>query len=409
MTLSVLLTDTNRWPTPARLAIGLAKAGCLVSAVCPRPHPLLKTSAVRETFAYSGVRPLDSLIAAIDASRPDIIIPSDDSGVQHLHELYARGCGNGSSGNSTATLIERSLGAPASYPIVSSRYDLLRIAREEGLRVPDTSRIDSLEDLNAWQVRAKLPWVLKADGTFGGRGVRIAQTSEQAQESFVEISSLFSMKGVFKRLIVNRDPFWVRPWWNGSRPAVIVQSYVDGRPANCAVACWEGKVLAGIGVEVVSTEGLTGPATIVRVADNPEMMIAAERIANRLGLSGFFGLDFVIENESGAAYLIEMNPRATPLCHLQLGEGRDMVGALYAQLSGLPLRDTTPVTQNDLIAYFPQAWLCKSELLESSFQDIPEGEPDLVRALLQPWPESLLSRLRGNRTARATLSKLFVR
>lgn len=409
MTLTVLLTDTNRWPAPARLAIGLAKAGCHVSALCPPRHPLLLTSVVRQTFTYGAFRPLDSLSAAIDAVRPDIVIPSDDSGVRHLHELYAQVCGKGSSGSVTANLIERSLGSPTSYPIVSSRYDFLSVAREEGLRVPDTSKVNAADDLNAWQKRAKLPWVLKADGTFGGRGVRIAQTPEQAREFFLEITNLFSMKGVFTRLIVNDDPYWVRPWWKRSKPAVSIQSYVVGRPANCAVACWKGKVLAGIGVEVISTEGLTGPATIVRVVNNPEMMIAAERIARRLELSGFFGLDFIIENESGAPYLIEMNPRSTPLCHLQLGRGRNMIGALCAQLSGQPLWDTPPVTQNELIAYFPQAWLCKSELLQSSFQDIPEGEPDLVKALLRPWPEhSFISRLRGT-TARAALSKPLVR
>ena len=395
MALRVLLTDTNRWPAPARLAIGLAKAGCHVSAVCPRhDHPLLKTSVVRQSFTYSGLRPLDSLVAAIDAVRPDIIIPSDDGGVRHLHELYAQVCRQGAAGSVIANLIERSLGAPASYPIVSSRYDLLGVAREEGIRVPDTSQVRTVEELNALLTREKFPWVLKVDGTFGGRGVRVAQTPEIARESFLQITRLFSMKGVFKRLILNNDPFWVRPWWNRFRPAVIVQSYIDGRPANCAVACWEGKVLAGLGVEVVSAEGLTGPAIIVRVVDNPEMMIAAERIARRLGLSGFFGLDFMIENESGAAYLIEMNPRCTPLCHLQLGKGRDMIGALCAQLSGQPFRETPPVTQNDLIAYFPQARSCKSELLQSCFLDIPVEEPELVQALLRPQPNrGLLSRL----------------
>jgi len=184
------------------------------------------------------------------------------------------------------------------------------------------------------------------------------------------------------------------PWWRGSKPAVSVQSYIQGHPANCAVVCWQGTVLAGIAVEVVSSEGLTGPASVVRVVDNQDMMTAAERIARRLGLSGFFGLDFVIQDGTNEVFLIEMNPRCTPLCHLQLGKGRDLVGALYAQLSGLPLRDNPPVTENDLIAYFPQAWASKSELLESSFQDIPQDEPDLVKELLSPWPDrTLLFRL----------------
>jgi carbamoylphosphate synthase large subunit len=123
------------------------------------------------------------------------------------------------------------------------------------------------------------------------------------------------------------------------------------------------------------------------------MMLAAKRIASRLELSGFFGLDFMIEDRSGHTYLIEMNPRSTLLCHLPLGPGRDMIAPLFAKLSGHPLRDTSSVTQNDMIAYFPLAWQCKSKFLQSSFQDVPQGEPELVQDLLHPWPDrSLLYR-----------------
>ena len=153
-------------------------------------------------------------------------------------------------------------------------------------------------------------------------------------------------------------------------------------------------MLAGIAVEVVSSDGITGPASIVRVIDNPEMMLAAERLARRLCLSGFFGLDFMIEDGGNATYLIEMNPRCTPLSHLQLGRGRDLIGALGGKLLGQPLRETQPVTENELIAYYPQAWHCHSEFLDASFQDIPEGEPKLVEDLRRPWPDrSLLYRI----------------
>ena len=343
----VLLTDTNRWAHAARIAIGLTEAGCRVSAVCPTSgsHPLLRTRVVQETFPYSGLRPLESLVAAIEATQPEIIIPCDDRGVEHLHELYERARNLGTSGAALANLIQHSLGSPESYSIVSARSDLLRIACEEGIRVPDTKPIKTVEDLKSWQVGRPFPWVLKGDGTFGGKGVRVAHTPREAEKCFLEIAGMYGAKRAIKRAIVNRDPFWLRPWWRHARPAVIAQAHILGRPANCAVVCWRGRVLAGIGVEVVSALGSTGPATVVRVVDNPEMMLAAERITRRLKLSGFFGLDFMIEDGSGLTYLIEMNPRSTPLCHLRLGNGRDMIGALWAQLAGQSLRETPPVTQ----------------------------------------------------------------
>jgi len=391
----VLLTTTNRWPSPSRMAIALREAGCRVWAICPRHgHPLLCTSAVEEVFSYSSIDPLESLTAAIKAVRPGIVIPSDDRGVEHLHELHARVLNLGKSGTELAKLIEFSLGSPEGYAVVSSRSHLLRVAAEEGIRIPDTQPLKNLNDLGAWALGHELPWVLKGDGTFGGKGVRIAQTRKQAEQQLQQIRELFGLARVFKRAIVNRDAFWLRPWWKGHKPALSIQSYIDGRPANCAFMCWKGEVRALISVEVVSSEGQTGPADIVRVIDNTDMSFAAERLAQRLQLSGFFGLDFMIERGTGATYLIELNPRCTPLTHLQLGDHRNLPEALAAQLAKRSERELPSITRNDLIAYYPQLIQCKSDFLPLSFHDIPKGEPALVEELRSPWPDrSLLYRV----------------
>jgi hypothetical protein len=391
----VLLTDTDRRPYAARLALVLAQAGCEVSAIYSlHGHPLRKTHVIRQAFLYSALRPLESLTHAIEATNPDVVIPCDDRAVRHLHDLHARSHELGDAADGLTNLIERSLGSPESFTTASCRYDLLRVAAEEGLRVPHTELIKVREDLNAWQAEQPFPWVLKADETWGGRGVRIAHSRKEADQFFLDVSRPFRLRRALKRMFVNRDPFWLRPWWEERKPSVVVQAYVQGQPANCAVVCWKGKVLAGIGVEVVSADGLTGPASVVRVVDNPEMTLCTERLARRLNLSGFFGLDFMIEDGTHAAYLIEMNPRCTPLCHLRLGKERDMIGALWAQLSGQPSPETRPVTENNMIAYFPQALNAKSEYLQSSFHDVPQAEPDLMQEFLKPWPErSFLFRL----------------
>jgi hypothetical protein len=123
------------------------------------------------------------------------------------------------------------------------------------------------------------------------------------------------------------------------------------------------------------------------------MMNAAERIAAKLHLSGFFGLDFIIENGSGSTYLLEMNPRCTPLSHIQLGLGTDMVGALHAVLAGQPLPAAPmPSVRNgcEVIAYFPQPGNSTSEFRELSLKNCPHGEPELARTLLRPFPEKTI-------------------
>lgn len=384
----VLLTDTNRWPSPARIAIGLAKLGCRIFAICPpKGHPISVTSVVEEVFHYSSVRPLESVARAISACNPDIVIPCDDRSVEHLHELHERARMWGPAGSSLCKLIEYSVGQAASFSVVSRRQDLLRVAHEEGIRIPEFQPLISAGDLNSWQLGHPFPWVLKGDGTFGGKGVRIVARLERAQQAFEELTRLFGAVRAIKRAIVNRDPFWLRPWWHGQRPAVLVQSHIQGRPANCSFVCWEGQVHGIVCVEVLSSDGITGPARLVRVVRNPDMMLAAERLSRRLNLSGFFGLDFMIEEGTGATYMIEMNPRCTPLTHLQLGEGRDLITALAARLLGRELPVPPPVTENELIAYFPQSAEIENDLLQSYFQDIPQGEPALVNTLLTPWQD----------------------
>jgi glutathione synthase/RimK-type ligase-like ATP-grasp enzyme len=381
---AVLLTGTNRWASPARIAIELAKIGCRVHAACPPGHPLLYTRSVTQSFPYSSLHPLKSLRSAIYGSRPEFVIPCDDRAVHHLHELFAESAAQNDS--TICQLIKRSLGEPKKFPTVSSRFHFLEIASEEGIRAPSTKAIRNEEDLKAWLTEQPFPWVLKADESFGGMGVRIAPNWEKAEKHLWRMSRPYRTSRVLKRLVVDLDPHMLRPWWNRRRPPIIAQAFIIGRPANCAVACSKGKVLAGIAAEVISTVSLTGPASVVRIVQSPEMMAAAEKVAARLELSGFFGLDFMIENQTNQLYLIELNPRCTPLCHLHLGKGRDLIAALYAELTGEPVRDIASVTENDLIAYFPAAWKHNRELLPSCYQDVPADEPDLVQALLRPWP-----------------------
>jgi hypothetical protein len=371
----------------ARVAIELAKTACDVSVLCPFPgHPARKTRAVSHVYRYSSSRPISSLLAAIESSRPDIIVPCDDLGVLDLHQLYAVARKQGS--EKVTALVESSLGPHGSFSIVSSRYELLRMAAENGVLTPCTCAIRDIADLRSNSAILRFPWILKADGTWGGSGVRIARDRQEAERVFVELGQRRGAFATLKQLVTTRSRSSIFfSWKRRLKPSLIAQSYIQGRPANCAVVCWRGRVLAGIGVDVISSQGIKGPAIIVRPVESRKMMQAAELIAGRLNLTGFLGLDFMIESGTNLFYLIEMNPRCTPLCHLQLGEGKDLVGALTAELQGSSCRNLPPVTARNMIAYFPQAQTCHSRFLRSSFNDIPEGEPELVEDLLHPWSD----------------------
>ena len=210
----ILLTATNKWPSAARLMIEFSRVGCVVSIVCPvYGHPSQKVRVVHNTFPYKPLAPLDSLADAIEAAKPDIIIPCDDLAVRHLHQLHSSKRARYASEVDIPALIVRSLGPPESYATVASRYLLLKISREEGIRTPETSVIDNLGDLKQWHSAQPFPWVLKADGTTGGGGVRIAHTLEEARGYFSDLRRSIGLMRLIKRLTVDRDLILERQWW----------------------------------------------------------------------------------------------------------------------------------------------------------------------------------------------------
>ena len=314
--------------------MALAHAGCVVDAVCPSRHPLSKTNAVRQTHTYHGMAPLRSLAHAIQAAKPDVIIPGDDLSTRHLHHLYLRELGRGKSEGEICALIERSFGSPESFAIVYERAAFIRLAEEEGIRVPKASVIANLEGLKRWIGEFGFPAVLKADGTSGGDGVKIVQTMEEAERCFRVLQAPPLLARAAKRALVDRDKTLVWPSLLRQRSVVSAQTFIEGHEATSTVACWKGAVLAGLHFEVINKKYAAGPATVLRWTDNPEMCAAVEKMVRRLNLSGLHGFDFMLEAHTGRPYLIEINPRTTQVGHLTLGPGRDLPAALCAAVSG---------------------------------------------------------------------------
>ncbi|MFY9802603.1 MAG: ATP-grasp domain-containing protein [Candidatus Acidiferrales bacterium] len=382
---TVLIATTARWFPTARLVVALANAGFTVDAVCPSNHPLDKTGVVRATHPFRGLSPLNSLSEAIAAAKPDVIVPGDDLATQHLHTLYGQKLGKGVAGAPVCQLIQRSLGAPESFSVVKARTTLMEIAGSEGIRVPKTAVIRDSDDLKRWIARAGLPTVLKADGTSGGVGVRVVRSLEEAERALRVLQAPPLIARAAKRALIDRDATLVWPSLRRRRAIVNAQSLISGREATSAVACWNGEVLACLNFEVINKVDSSGHATVLRVIENSEMSSAAEKIVRRLKLSGMHGLDFMLEERTGNAHLIEINPRATQVGHLTLGLGRDIPAALYSAISGEPVRAAAKVTNDDTIALFPQEWLRDptSAFLQSAYHDVPWDKPDLIRACVR--------------------------
>jgi hypothetical protein len=382
---TVLIATTSRWFPTARLAMALAAAGCVVDAVCPSGHPLASMRAVRRVYAYRGLTPLSSFAGAIAAARPDLIVPGDDLATSQLHDLHTRERRRGKAGLWICELIERSLGAPESFPVVYARTPFIEMAREQGIRAPQTEIIPDLDGLRKWVARVGLPTVLKADGTSGGEGVRVANTLEEAERAFRALQAPPLLARAIKRALVDQDKSLVWPSLLRRRSVVNAQVLVAGHEATTTVACWNGTVLASLHFEVVNKRSSVGPSSVLRLIENAEMSAAAEKMVRRLGLTGILGFDFMLEADTGHAHLIEINPRATQVGHLALGAGRDLPAALYSAVSREPFRAAPKITEKDIVTLFPQEWMRDpaSPFLTSGYHDVPWEEPELLRACVR--------------------------
>jgi ATP-grasp domain len=408
MTPRVLLGATARWATTARLAIAFSIAGCQIDVIAPRGHPVTKISAPPRVHRYHVFAPLRSFATAIDVARPDLVIPCDDLATAHLHALHQRPLSVPADADAFRALLARSLGDPANFAAASARTRLMKVANKTGIRVPLTSVIHTAEELTDWLLENGCPAVLKTDGSYGGGGVRIVHTLGEALNAWKTLSSPPSPTLTVKRMLVNHDMNSVLPCAFRIRPVVNVQEFVPGQDANVTVACWNGTVLASITARVLRTLEAHGPASVVEITDVPDISSAVAKVVGELRLSGLLGFDFIIHEYTGDAHLIEMNPRATQICHLPLGPGRDLPAALRAVISGEALPETPPATKSTIIALFPQEWLRDpaSPFLKTAYHDVPWDQPDLLRACLA---ETMIYKVRSRVSARIRSATTFPR
>jgi len=390
---AVLIHATLWWPLAARLAISFRDIGSRVFAVCPPVHPLHHVSGIEQCYSIHSWSVQQSLIEAIEASHADYIVPTDDRSVLQLHSLAV-------SHPQYKELIVRSLGDSKSFAIVRSRATLMALAESLDILTPPTVLLSSEQEAARFATTWRYPAVVKRDGTYGGRGVAVVSKPRELVAAYRRLRRNASPLARIKRRLVDDDIMAFFQPDTVSDQETSLQGFVNGTPANAMYSCFEGKLLATLQVRTLCAQHATGAALIVERINDPRIEEVGRKLAKALSLSGFLGLDFVIENGSGDPYLLEMNPRATQLGHLPLEDqtaGRNLAEALWRGWTDdkptQPAVNAEPAKFPQRIAFFPQALALgqNSALLASAWLDRPDQEPDLVRELSKTgWPERRL-------------------
>jgi hypothetical protein len=379
MTRKVLLVTTVEWTSTARYAGGFSAASWSVDALCPRGAPVSLSRYIGEWHAYRPLLALESLRRALGKSEPDLVVACDDRAISHLLRLYReelRACGEGSK---IVALLRRSFGAPENFATMMSRAGSMQTAAKIGIRAPETISVTSEEELGLTLSRLGLPAVLKVDGSWGGDGVVVVRSEDEALAAFRRLLRPASRLRNIARALKRRDTHYLSAALSPPPQHISVQKFVAGRSAASAFACWRGEMTGALYYDVLVADGAIGPPNVIRRVDCPQMAEASRCVATHFGLSGIFGLDF-IRDEAGDVHLIEINPRTTQGGTLAFGEGRDLPSALAASVTQCETSRRAAIT-NDIVAFFPREWQRDpaSPYLTSGHHDVPWDDPAVLR------------------------------
>ncbi len=388
MNILMIAFESGRWG-PSRLPKALSQAGFQVAALCPSDNALAQTRFLDRHFPLPDVRSSRSferrLVQAMREWRPDLIVPADERTVACLHALVRR---TGSGGHSRLTQGERdtvvaSLGDPTQLDAMLLKSRTQALARQIGVLVPEGMSVASSDAAIEAAERIGFPVYVKESFGWAGQGVSLCQDRAAVATAMTATKPAgFRMLRKGLKRLLHRD-------WYPTDTEIGVQRAIEGTPAMfCAVAV-SGRMLAGFAGVAQQTTSTTGPSSVVWIGADAAMAKASAAMIEALGATGFIGFDFMIETGTGAAYLLECNPRPIQVCHLGPRVGVDLCHALADGMRG----DTASpglAAGSETIALFPQEWQRDPESIGHSDMalDIPWDDPPLLRAMVAVSPES---------------------
>lgn len=362
----VMILQMCNWFGAPRLPKAFRRAGFHVTTFGFPGLLMQRVQCVDESLLVSESISRDELVAALldamEHCRADLVIPTDDTTILLLHTaaMVARRSGRSASVHAT---LQRSLGNATYCPTVRSRKLLAAFAAQVGVRQPQFAAVFTEADALQFASDHGYPVVLKVEESAAGFGVFICRDEVALRAALLQAS---------------RHPAIFAA-------GLLAQTFVEGRTAMRVVAVQDGRVLGGLSaIKLETWPSSTGPSTCVEFIEHAEMRATTETLLSKLGYSGFASLDFMLDSE-GRAYLIELNPRPTPIAHLGERLGSCLCRHLHAALTGQPSKAGEPQGLPSRVALFPQEWVRdqNSRHLESGvFHDVPWDEPDLVEGYL---------------------------
>jgi hypothetical protein len=430
----VLIPMIEDWPSIARLPKALHAAGFKVAALCSADAWLTKTKYVDQVFVlprgllWSLLKPLwhaarniappaairseprwipsakrmipalgnvaftrviESLIKTVRQWRPDFMICGDELSRRLLNSIvHSAGECRLMLPPDVMAMIKRSLGDSRYFAPTTQKSALYEVAYQIGVRQPHPTLMSAAEDLDHFAARFGYPVVLKRDFLTSGAGVLICHDRNELHTGFQRLRGAQPNDGAYARLLASfSDTSAVR-----ERAQITAHTFIKGTAGLCGVAALDGRLLASFTAIKLEVRWQNGPSSTIKFSRNEEMETAAARLIKALGFSGIGEVEFVVEDGTGHAYLMEFNPRPAPTSHLGGIAGADLCQALHNALCGSFRPDAFPAsTQGErTVALFPQEWMRDpaSFWLSRIWHDVPWEDPALLTAFIHEGTQS---------------------
>jgi predicted ATP-grasp superfamily ATP-dependent carboligase len=376
VTRSVLLVSTaTRWLGTARMPRVLARAGFDVALLAPRDSLATKSRYVSRTaFLSESATPVEwllRLIQVIDTVSPELLVPCDEMAVRLLFALAVEP----PPGFKPAlrarlvSLITSSLGDPRFYEPSIDKTMLPAAADTLGIPVPPYALATRIDDAINHAATLGYPVVLKRRFGFAGQGVAVVSTREELTDAAQRLLRPDQLD-----LGEHREP------------QLLVQAFITGPYRSQALVALRGEPLASFGWERhVATTPVKGQTSVLRFVRSPETRAFSEALCRGFGIGGFFNVQFVVDERTGDAYLLEINRRIVTHTHLGERVGQDLGRALLRALEGKPAEAAPTVDEavGGTVVIFPREWLRDpgSRHLAEFPSDVPWDDPELVAAM----------------------------
>ena len=340
--------------TGLQTARALHQRGVRVTGIAlDRDHFATRTwCASKVVFAKSGEASLIECLRTLATSDRPVLIPATDTAVLTIAQHGVELAKVFRIANPDAASIERALG----------KVPFARHAEANGIPIPRTRAIESVDEVRRAAGELRAPFVLKPD-------IKSERWKELAAAKVFIAEDAAALERTYERCRDWSDRFVVQEWVEGGDDAMYSYYAFIAENRRIVAEC--------IGHKIRQWPRRTGSGTLSELCDDPEIRETGRTLLESLQHRGFATVNMKRDAGTGKLFVIEANVGRPGLgMFVAEAAGIDMTYLAYRSLASLPLPPAP-------LARFPNArWICLKRDLAAALGAWRQGELGLVEYLL---------------------------